>query len=183
MNKSTYNVRATKKGSDFFRRDQYEEKRTARAVSLEFALFARLKRYVVPVSDGLVERLALRHLKQRYIGIKKYFMIQNGSQLLDKLGVDLLVEINGVRMALDVTTGKHGLIQEKAVKLNSLRPFLEELGGFTPVILRCLNDRLPADLEMQLLDNIANGDFKVNQVNTLKIRADNHVFCAKERMQ
>lgn len=175
-------IRAVKTNK-FLKRDFYIEKRNPRAISLEFSLFARLKKYVCPVFDGMVEKLALKHVKQRYIGIKKYYRIQNGQQLLDKLGIDMLVEINGVRVAIDVTTAKHHILQEKAEKLKSLKPFLEELGGFTPLLIRCLNDKLPMDLEMQILENIESGDFKVNGINTLKIRADNHVFCAKESVQ
>lgn len=163
--------------------EHYEERRTVQAMCLELAIYSRLMPYIVAVNSGVLEKLAGKHLPTRLHWIRKNYFIQSPEHLLDKLGIDILVEINGVRMAIDVTTARHNVLQTKATKMHGVKKFLEELGGFTPVILRCLNDSLPANLEMLLLDNVRTNSFMVNQINTVKIQAKNYVFKAKSSLQ
>lgn len=70
---------------------------------------------------------------------------------LDKLGVDLLVEINGIRFAIDVTTGTRGNVKSKKSKMEERQAFFKEIGA-VPTILRSGKGFLHEDVIQQVVD-------------------------------
>lgn len=91
----------------------------------------------VYVDRDTVYKALKEHLPRVFEKIASLTDIESLSadKLLDFAGVDFLVSIRGVRMAIDVTTANHNGVIGKARKLAKRGDFLMAIGGFRPVVL------------------------------------------------
>ncbi len=64
---------------------------------------------------------------------------------LDKMGVDFLVEHEGKRYAIDLTTGNRCTVKSKLKNMREILPFIEQLNAI-PVVLRSLKGFMPMDV-------------------------------------
>ena len=73
--------------------------------------------------------------KMEQIRTKNGTIPEQVSRLFDLIGIDLLIEVNGTRFGIDLTTAVSKHISTKVNKIKTIEPFFEAIDA-TPLVLR-----------------------------------------------
>lgn len=122
-----------------------------KSIALEEAAHEMLGQYAIDISFDEVRKLALLHMPVQLAALEHEYTISSSKTLLDKLGIDMLVDINGSRWAIDVTVGNKCVVRTKLRRLAFIKPFLDDL-GCEAVVIRSKRGMLPSNI-IHLIEN------------------------------
>jgi hypothetical protein len=120
---------------------------TEKAHRLEWEALIRFKHIEVDITSDKIIELAREFMPDALEKIKHSIELlkERPELLLDKLGIDFLIEHEGQRYAIDVTTAKRDSIISKIDKMSSRLDFFKSLDSI-PVIIRSPNGQLPDNI-------------------------------------
>ena len=116
-----------------------------RSVGLEQCAYSIFRDYLVSEDFEHIKELAWKHHPDKMEKISTEYKVETVEVLLDKLGIDFIVNYNGMRYAIDVTVGAKNLVRSKLMKLAAMKDFFDEL-DCVPVIVRSKRGVLPTDV-------------------------------------
>ena len=118
-----------------------------KAHRMEWDSFIKFKDSLVDITTDEIIKLASEHIPTVLKKMEPSLKSLDGrpSLLLDKLGIDFLIEHEGKRYAIDVTTAKRDSIRSKIDKMAERLDFFKALNS-TPVIVRSPKGLIPDDI-------------------------------------
>lgn len=117
----------------------------ARSIALEESAHNMLGKYAVDETYDNVRQAAAKHMPELLLTLEGEYIITSAKTLLDKLGIDIVIDTGTARYAIDVTVGNKCIVRTKVRKLAKMRGFLDEL-GYTAVVIRSLKGKLPYNI-------------------------------------
>lgn len=117
----------------------------ARSIALEESAHNILGKYVVNETYEDIRNAAVKHMPELLLTLEGEYIITSAKTLLDKLGIDMVIDTGTARYAIDVTVGNKCIVRTKVRKLAKMHGFLNEL-GYTGVVIRSLKGKLPYNI-------------------------------------
>jgi len=124
------------------------QKAPIRAHRLEWEAFIAFQDNIVRIELDELIALSREYAPEKYDKLKdqlQTFDPHYPDLYLDKIGVDFLIDHEGQRYAIDVTTGKRCSVVAKIKKMSEIMPFFEQLNAI-PVVLRSPKGFMPKDV-------------------------------------
>jgi len=121
---------------------------TGKAHRLEWDGYLVLKDFQVDISSETILSIAentIQGVLKNFNDEQLIYLKERPELLLDKLGIDFLIEYGGKRYAIDVTTSKRDGVISKLKKMSGRLNFFDALGAI-PVLIRSPNGLIPDDI-------------------------------------
>jgi len=117
-----------------------------KAAALEISGYGIFQNYLVPLEKEDIERVAKDFLPQLWVEINKRLPDDaSATMYLDRLGIDYLVEYDGMRYAIDLTTARRTNAVRKRAKMEERLGFFAALKAL-PVMIRSPRGILPTNI-------------------------------------
>ncbi|MEY8198762.1 MAG: hypothetical protein RPS47_05935 [Colwellia sp.] len=124
------------------------QKAPIRAHRLEWEAFIAFQDDIVRIEQVDAIALAREYAPEKFAKLEPdldTFDANYPDLFLDKMGIDFLVEHEGQRYAIDLTTGNRCTVKSKLKNMREILPFIEQLNAI-PVVLRSLKGFMPKDV-------------------------------------